>query len=132
MILDSSAIFSLVARETGWKDLALIVLNSRSNRISAANYVELAIVVSNRLGETGSKECDQLLRNSAVEIEPVTPVQAILARQAFLQFGKGRHKAALNFGDCFAYALSKDSGEPLLFVGNDFIHTDVVVAKAQE
>lgn len=132
MILDSSAIFSLVARETGWKDLALIVLNSRSNRISAANYVELAIVVSNRLGETGSKECDQLLRNFAVEIEPVTPVQAILARQAFLQFGKGRHKAALNFGDCFAYALSKDSGEPLLFVGNDFIHTDVVAAKAQE
>ena len=93
--------------------------------MSVVNYVELTIVAANRLGKPGSSACDDLLRAFAVTLEPVTVRQAILARQAFYEFGKGRHPAALNFGDCFAYALAKSSGEPLLYVGLDFSRTDL-------
>jgi ribonuclease VapC len=93
--------------------------------MSVANYLELAIVASNRLGDSGSVASDDLLRALNITLEPVTVQQAILARQAFYDFGKGRHPAALNFGDCFAYALAKSSGEPLLYVGLDFARTDL-------
>ena len=74
------------------------------------------------------QQCEALFRRVGIEIEPVTAGQAHLARQAFHDFGKGRHPAGLNFGDCFAYALAKDTGEPLLFKGNDFKRTDIVCA----
>ena len=93
--------------------------------MSVANYLELAIVASNRLGDSGSVAREDLLRAFGITLEPVSIRQAIVARQAFYDFGKGRHPAALNFGDCFAYALAKSSGEPLLYIGFDFARTDL-------
>lgn len=73
----------------------------------------------------GGRELDLLIANSSLSIEPVTAEQAELAREAWRRYGKGRHSAGLNFGDCFSYALAKFTGEPLLFKGDDFLHTDV-------
>jgi len=94
-------------------------------RISVANHVELSIVVERQMGAEGLRQADVFIRRAGITIEPVTLEQGDLARQAFLDFGKGRHRAALNFGDCFAYALAKATGEPLLFKGYDFALTDV-------
>jgi ribonuclease VapC len=82
-------------------------------------------VIEARYGQPGGDKLDELLRIAQVRIEPVTQEQALAARRAYRQFGKGRHSAGLNFGDCFAYALSRQSGEPLLFKGTDFGQTDV-------
>jgi ribonuclease VapC len=87
--------------------------------LSVANYVELAMVVESQLGPEGMQQTQTFLRRAAIAIEPVTIGHGELARQAFLDFGKGRHKACLNFGDCFSYALAKTTGEPLLFKGNE-------------
>ena len=94
-------------------------------RISAATLLEAAIVIEIRHGIAGGEKPDQLLRLANVQIEPVTAEQVAIARLAFRLYGKGRHPARLNYGDCFAYALAKAVGEPLLFKGNDFVHTDV-------
>jgi ribonuclease VapC len=128
MILDTSALVAILLAEPGWENLRASMQRAPHCKISAVSYVELAIVAVNRLGEEASGLSDDLLRSYAVLIEPVTPHQAILARQAFYQYGKGRHPAALNFGDCFAYALAKSTGEPLLFRGNDFSQTDLIPA----
>jgi len=93
--------------------------------ISAANFVELSIVIEAQIGPDASRQCDIYFRRACILIEPVTVEQAHLARQAFLDFGKGRHPAGLNFGDCFAYALAKITGEALLFNGDDFKRTDI-------
>jgi ribonuclease VapC len=97
-----------------------------------ANFVELSIVVESQIGADARIECDEFMKRAAILIEPVTMEQALLARQAFLDFGKGRHAAGLNFGDCFAYALSKLTGEPLLFKGNDFTKTDIVCVRIED
>jgi ribonuclease VapC len=86
------------------------------------------MVIESQIGPEGSRQCDVFLRRAEISIEPVTVEQAQFARQAFLDFGKGRHPAGLNFGDCFAYALAKATGEPLLFKGEDFAKTDIVGA----
>jgi len=86
------------------------------------------MVMQGRLGERGERELDLLVGRLRVEIVPVTLAQAELARSAFRRFGKGRHPAGLNFGDCFSYALARALGQPLLFVGKDFSQTDVQVA----
>lgn len=88
-----------------------------------ANHVELSMVVESQLGPDGARQAEAFLRRAGV-VEPVTLEQGDLARQAFLDFGKGRHKAGLNFGDCFAYALARATGEALLFKGADFALTD--------
>jgi ribonuclease VapC len=90
--------------------------------------VELSIVVQRQLGPDGSRQMDVLLRTAGIQIEPVSVDQAEIARQAYLDYGKGRHPAALNFGDCFSYALAKDRREPLLFKGSHFSKTDVLIA----
>ena len=97
--------------------------------MSAVSYVETAVVIDSRRDPVSSRALDDLLRQTQTIIEAVTPEQAILAREAYRDFGKGRHRAALNLGDCFAYALAKDKGEPLLFKGDDFRKTDVEVAE---
>jgi ribonuclease VapC len=94
-------------------------------QISAASFVELSIVVEAQIGPDASRQCDIFFRRAGILIEPVTVEQAHLARQAFLDFGKGRHAAGLNFGDCFSYALAKITGAPLLFKGEDFKRTDI-------
>lgn len=98
---------------------------ARNYRISAVSYVEAAIVIDGSRDPVSSRRFDDFFREAQIGIEPVTPLQARIAREAYRDFGKGRHRAGLNFGDCFAYALAKVTGEPLLFKGDDFRHTDV-------
>ena len=98
-------------------------------RISAVNYVEAAVVIDSWRDPVFSRGMDALLDQTSTTIEAVTPEQAKVAREAYRDFGKGRHRAGLNLGDCFAYALAKDKREPLLFKGDDFRKTDVEVAE---
>ena len=98
-------------------------------RLSAVSYVEAGAVTDSNRDPVLSRRLDDLIREVRMRIEPVTPRQAQMARQAYRDFGKGRHKARLNFGDCFAYALAKDLDEPLLFKGTDFQHTDIEAAE---
>jgi ribonuclease VapC len=97
----------------------------RTRLISAASVIESSLVLLGRYGEAGEALLDRLLRGIGAEVVPVGEEQVVLARDAALRFGRGRHPAALNFGDCFSYALSVTRGEPLLFVGDDFSKTDV-------
>lgn len=96
--------------------------------ISAATHVELTLVAAGRLGPEIWPEMDALLQRMGVEVIPFTAEHAALAREGFRRFGKGRHPAGLNFGDCFAYALARARNQPLLFKGDDFAHTDVKAA----
>ena len=96
--------------------------------MSVVALLEAAMVVESRGGAAAGRELDMLLEKSAVELVPVTPEHANAARHAWRRFGKGNHPAALNFGDCFAYALAKTAGEPLLFKGEDFAQTDIEAA----
>jgi ribonuclease VapC len=128
MIVDTSALVAILYREPEAETFVKIIHNAETIRISVANYVELSMVVEGQLGPDGMRQADAFFRRSGIIIEPVTLEQGELAQQAFLDFGKGRHKAGLNFGDCFAYALAKAFGEPLLFKGNDFARTDIEAA----
>jgi len=128
MILDTSALAAIFFGEPELELYIQIIHDAERCRISAANFVELAGVVEGQIGAEAGRQCDVFFRRAEIVIEPVTVEQAHLARQAFLDFGKGRHPAKLNFGDCFAYALAKATGEPLLFKGEDFSKTDVRAA----
>ena len=97
-------------------------------RMSAVALLEAAMVVESRGGARAGQELDALLEKAAIELVPVTAEQADAARRAWRRFGKGNHPAGLNFGDCFAYALAKATGEPLLFKGGDFARTDIEAA----
>jgi ribonuclease VapC len=125
MILDSSAVLAVVFGEPGFEAFARAVATAPLCRISAASFFEASIIAESRAGDLGVRQCDSFFRNSRVSVEPVTEDQALLARQAYSDYGKGRHPASLNFGDCFSYALAKALGEPLLFKGDDFRQTDI-------
>ena len=129
MILDTSALIAILRQEPEAERFAKAIEMDPEPKISAANYVEAAAVVYAARDARASRELDQLLSVAAVELSPVTARQAKLASEAYRDFGRGSgHPARLNFGDCFAYALAKDLGEPLLFKGTDFAKTDVEVA----
>ena len=128
MIIDSSAILAVLFDEPDAAVYASAIANASSCRISAANYVETAVVVEAQSPAAGGRQFDTFMRRAGIAIEPVTEEQALIARQAYFDFGKGRHPAGLNFGDCFSYALAKAFREPLLFKGNDFSRTDVEAA----
>ena len=128
MIVDTSALVAILAREPGFERLDDAITRAPACRLSAAGFVETSIVVESRGGPDARRFLESLLRRAAISIEPVTAEQALLAREAFFDYGKGRNPAGLNFGDCFSYALAKASGEPLLFKGEDFRKTDVVPA----
>jgi ribonuclease VapC len=129
MILDSSALLAILRSEPEAAGCARAIEEAASRRVSAANFVETAVVIDASRDPIASRRFDDLLREAEVTIEPVTEAQARVAREAYRDFGKGSgHPAQLNFGDCFAYALAKVTGEPLLFKGNGFRHTDVVPA----
>ena len=130
MIVDSSAILAILFAEPDAESFAKAISEAEFCRISAANFVEVAIVVATQTGDSGGRQLDAFLRRAAIGIEAVTEEQAHLARQAYADFGKGRHPAGLNFGDCFSYALAKATGEPLLFKGNDCSRTDITAAIA--
>jgi len=129
MVLDTSAIAAILFDELEAPAFEVAIERASVRLLSAASLVELSIVVELRLGEPGERELDLLLYKAGIEIVPLTREQAEIARRAFRRFGKGRHPAALNFGDCFSYALSKTAGEPLLFKGDDFSRTDVVTLR---
>ncbi len=129
MIVDSSAIIAILRSESDASRLADLMQEAPVRRMSAANFLEAAIVADGSRNPILSRRFDALIDESRLTIEPVTEKQALLARQAYRDFGKGSgHPAQLNFGDCFAYALAKEAKEPLLFKGHDFIHTDIVAA----
>ncbi len=128
MILDTSALFAILGDEPERRSFNEAIEAAESRRMSVATFVEISIVLEARYGAEGSRELDLFLERAAIELVPVDLEQARLARRAWNRFGKGRHPAALNFGDCFAYALAAAVGEPLLFKGDDFAQTDIVPA----
>ncbi|MCB1489800.1 MAG: type II toxin-antitoxin system VapC family toxin [Bauldia sp.] len=128
MIVDSSAIVAILRREDDAAAFAQAIHDASDLRVSAATYVELVNVLDRRIGPEAVTAADKLLARSLIEIVPFSPAQARWARHARLTYGIGNHPARLNFGDCFAYALAKETGEALLFKGGDFALTDVVPA----
>lgn len=129
MVIDTSALIAILAREPDADRLVAAVGTDRHRLVSAATVVEASLVLLGRYGEAAEPQLDRLLRTIGAEVVPVGEDQVALARDAALRFGRGRHPAALNFGDCFSYALSLARGEPLLFVGGDFAQTDVEVCR---
>ena len=126
MIIDTSAIIAILRNESDAPAYAKAIEIANIRRISAVNYVEAAAVIDSSRDPIASRRFDDLIHEAEVIIESVTSIQAKIARDAYKDFGKGsKHRAGLNFGDCFAYALAKTSGEPLLFKGKDFLHTDI-------
>lgn len=125
MIVDSSAILSILYAEADAEIFAGAIADATWCLMSAASYLETAIVVDRQRGAEAGRQFDALIVRADIQIEPVTREQADIARQAYLDFGKGKHPAALNFGDCFAYALARSLHLPLLYKGNDFSLTDI-------
>jgi ribonuclease VapC len=125
MVIDSSALIAVLLSEKDAGRLAQAIEADSLRPLSAVDLLETSIVIENRKGEAGGREFDLLLYRAAIELVPVDHDQAETARIAWRRFGKGRHPAGLNYGDCFAYALAKSRREPLLFQGDDFSRTDI-------
>ena len=125
MIVDTSALLAILFVEKDAENYARAISEADVCRISAATFVEVSVVVEAQTGDAGSRQWDSFFRTAGISIEPVTEEHAYAARQAWSDFGKARHAAGLNFGDCFSYALAKVSGEPLLFKGQDFRKTGI-------
>jgi ribonuclease VapC len=126
MIVDSSALIAILRQEAGSQNLLDAVVSKANCAMSAASFLETAIVVDAERDPVASRELNDFLQKTAIAIIPFDEAQARVAREAYRDFGKGSgHKAQLNFGDCFAYALAKTLNEPLLFKGTDFSQTDV-------
>ena len=125
MIVDTSVIIAILRNEPDAAAIGEALERTQVRRMSAVNYVEAAVVVDSNRNPVLSRRLDDLLRDIEIAVEPVTLHQARIAREAYRDFGKGRHRAGRNLGDCFAYALAKEKGETLLFKGNDFCHTDI-------
>lgn len=125
MVLDTSVLVAILSDEPEAPGLEAAIENDPVRLLSAASLLEAAIVVESRYGPAGERELDLLVHRAGVEVVSVDREQVEIARHAYQEFGKGHHLAALNFGDCFPYALSKVTGEPLLFCGTDFGETDV-------
>ena len=126
MIVDSSALVTIAKREPGWEIFSHALDSSKFIRVSAASFIETAIVLDALRNPVVSTRFDELIGNSEIVIEPVTVEQARIARQAYRDYGKGSgHPAKLNFGDCFSYALAREKREPILYMGEDFAHTDL-------
>lgn len=114
--------------EAGYEDFLNAIKTAATCSVSAATFVEISMVAESRIGDAGIRQRDAVFRSARITIQSVTEEQAHIASQAYSTYGKGRHPAGLNFGDCFSYALAKSMGEPLLFKGNDFRQTDIEAA----
>jgi len=125
MVIDTSAVLAILQDESERSVFNTRIAAAETRLLSAASLVELSIVLESRFGPDGPGDLDVFLSTAGIEIVAVDRGQAELARNAFSRYGKGRHRAGLNFGDCFVYALAKGAGFPLLFKGNDFSHTDL-------
>ena len=128
MIVDTSALLAILFGEPDAARYEEAIASAVPRRMSAVALLEAAMVVEGRGGAQAGQELDALVEKAAIELVPVTPEQTDVARRAWRRFGKGNHPAALNFGDCFAYALASTTGEPLLFKGEDFSQTDIDAA----
>jgi ribonuclease VapC len=125
MVLDTSALVAILQGEPERRRFLEVIAAAASLSMSAATFVEVSIVLEARFGAEALVHLDRFLERAGVELVPVDLEQAREAREAYSRFGKGRHAAGLNSGDCFAYALARTRGERLLFKGDDFVHTDV-------
>ena len=126
MIVDTSALVAILRDEPEARRFAIALANAQERRISAANFLEAASVIDGSRDPVASRLFDDLLRESRIHIETVTEEQVRIAREAYRDFGRGSgHAAALNFGDCFAYALAQTTGEPLLFKGGHFLRAGI-------
>lgn len=125
IVIDSSVLVAILRDEPERRLFIDAIVDHSEPCISAATYVEASMVMELRLGDRGGREIDTLVDDIGIATVPFDLNQAKVAREAFRRFGKGRHRAVLNFGDCFAYALAKTLGAPLLFKGNDFALTDL-------
>ena len=129
MIIDSSALIAILTDEPERAAMVDAALTIGQRSMSAATWLESAIVVDGRNDPVLSRRFDDLVRALDIAVVPLTAAHAEIARRAFTDFGKGRHPAGLNFGDCFTYALASAQNEPLLCKGDDFRHTDLEVVK---
>ena len=129
MIIDTSALIAILRDEPEAAACARAIEAASRRLVSAASFLEAAIVIDGSRDPVASRRFDDLLREAQLVIEPVTESQARIAREAYRDFSRGSgHPARLNFGDCFAYALARLTGEPLLFKGTDFANTDITPA----
>lgn len=128
MVIDTSAIVAILTDEPERKKLTSKIVADPRRLISAATLLEMSIVIEARQGEAGGRELDLLLHRMNAQVTALDAEQIAIAREAWRRFGKGRHPAALNYGDLFSYALARACGEPLLFKGNDFSQTDIARA----
>lgn len=128
MVIDSSALAAILLGEPQRRQFIESIETADARLLSVANWVEISIVIEARHGAEGSRDLQRFIECSSIEIIPVDQEQGRMARDAWIQFGKGRHRAGLNYGDCFAYALSRQRGQALLFKGDDFSHTDILGA----
>ena len=125
MVIDTSAFLAILQDEPDRRSFTAAIAAAAVRRTSAATFLEASMVLQSRYGAEGIQRLDMLLESARVEVIAVDPAQARIARRAFVDFGKGRHPAGLNYGDCFAYALARQLGEPLLCKGDDFARTDL-------
>ncbi len=129
MVIDTSALAAIFFAEPERQQFLVAIIAAESQLVSAATVLETGIVLEARQGEAAGREFDLFVVRANLQIVPVDAEQADLARSAWRKYGKGRHPAGLNFGDCFSYALAKSTGEPLLTKGTDFSLTDIEVQK---
>jgi len=127
MVIDTSAVLAILQREPERRTYLEAIEAADTLRMSVASYVEGSIVIESRYGPEGLRDFDRLISRAGIELVAVNEEQGQLARSAFSRFGKGRHRAGLNYGDCFSYAAAISLGEPLLCKGDAFIHTDVPI-----
>jgi ribonuclease VapC len=127
MVIDTSALVAILLREPERRAFIEAIEAADARLMSVATFVEISIVVEARHGAEGLRDLDHFISRGAIELVSVDPEHGNMARSAFSRFGKGRHRASLNYGDCFSYALAISTGEPLLAKGDDFVHTDVTM-----
>jgi ribonuclease VapC len=126
MVVDTSALLAIFLAEPERREFLEVITEAETRCISAANALETGIVLEARRGEAAGREFDLFLHHAKFDVVSVDSEQMEIARLAWRKYGKGRHPAGLNFGDCFAYALAKAMGQPILFKGDDFKQTDLV------
>jgi len=125
MVIDTSALVAVLLNELDAPRISEAIELASVRLLSVANFLEAAMVVESRKGEAAGRELDLALYRATIEVVPVDQDQAEIARLAWRRYGKGRHAAGLNYGDCFAYALARQRRLPLLFRGDDFVRTDI-------
>ena len=128
MVIDSSALAAILLAEPERRPFIEAIETADARLLSVANWLKISIVIEARHAAEGARDLQRFTESAGIEIVPVDLKQGRLARDAWVRFGKGRHRAGLNYGDCFAYALAKQRGRALLFKGDDFSHTDIAAA----